>query len=336
MTANKTDIVVDFCFGAFNAIASSAIKEGCLYFAKDTKELIADVGGSRIGFNGLLIRNTLAEVNAIPNIDKTKLYYVIADNAIYGFSGNSINKVFQSTSDILAEVDSRISIAVSSAMHFKGSLANEAAIKALSNPSQGDMYNALDTGANWAYDGENWDKLSETFDLTVFYTKTESDNKFATKTSLNNYYTKTAADNKFITQNSLNDYYTKTEADDKYLTEHQSLANYYTKGESDSKYLTEHQSLANYYNKTEIDNKFATDVDLSNYYTKTEADSEFISNSTLNSYYTKTESDSRYLTEHQSLTDYYTKAQMENKAEEIAMGMFEDLLEDLNTAAEDL
>lgn len=69
-------------------------------------------------------------------------------------------------------------------------------------------------------------------------------------------------------------YYTKTEIDNKgYLTEHQSLANYYTSAQTDTKianaiasetartestYLKEHQSLDNYYTSAQTDTKIAT------------------------------------------------------------------------------
>lgn len=65
-------------------------------------------------------------------------------------------------------------------------------------------------------------------------------------------------------------YYTKTESNDRfqpignYLTEHQSLANYYTIDEVQANfqpkgnYLTEHQSLANYYTKQECDDRFGS------------------------------------------------------------------------------
>ena len=39
----------------------------------------------------------------------------------------------------------------------------------------GDVWNVLDTGANYAWTGSYWDKLSETIDLTGYVTKEEYD-----------------------------------------------------------------------------------------------------------------------------------------------------------------
>lgn len=68
---------------------------------------------------------------------------------------------------------------LTAAMHFKGSVASVSALPA--NAEQGDMYNVTDTGANYAFDGTNWDKLSENVDLSGFYTKQQADAKFLTE-----------------------------------------------------------------------------------------------------------------------------------------------------------
>lgn len=46
-------------------------------------------------------------------------------------------------------------------MILKGELANEAAIKAISNPTKGDTYKAVDTGHYWCYDGSLWNDIGE-------------------------------------------------------------------------------------------------------------------------------------------------------------------------------
>lgn len=55
-----------------------------------------------------------------------------------------------------------------------------------------------------------------TVDLSNYYTKTQSDARYALASALSNYYTKTEADNKYALSSSLANYYTKTEADNKY------------------------------------------------------------------------------------------------------------------------
>ena len=44
---------------------------------------------------------------------------------------------------------------------LKGEKENEAAIKAISNPTRGDTYKSLDTGHYWCYDGTQWNDIGE-------------------------------------------------------------------------------------------------------------------------------------------------------------------------------
>lgn len=76
-----------------------------------------------------------------------------------------------------AEVDAK----VSSALIFKGSVATYDDLPTDGNVT-GDMWNVLDTGANYAWTGEAWDKLSETVDLTPYLTKSDAANTYLKKT----------------------------------------------------------------------------------------------------------------------------------------------------------
>ena len=76
-----------------------------------------------------------------------------------------------------AEVDAK----VSSALIFKGSVATYDDLPTDGNVT-GDMWNVLDTGANYAWTGESWDKLSETIDLTPYLTKSDAANTYLKKT----------------------------------------------------------------------------------------------------------------------------------------------------------
>lgn len=52
---------------------------------------------------------------------------------------------------------------------IKGNVANYEALLELQNNAVGDVYNVLDTGANYVYTDEDmWDKLSETIDISNF------------------------------------------------------------------------------------------------------------------------------------------------------------------------
>mgnify|MGYP005796716143 CR=1 FL=1 len=57
----------------------------------------------------------------------------------------------------------------------KGSVANYEALMDIENKNVGDVYNLLDTGANYVYTDSGWDKLSETIDFSNYYTKEEID-----------------------------------------------------------------------------------------------------------------------------------------------------------------
>lgn len=76
-----------------------------------------------------------------------------------------------------AEVDAK----VSSALIFKGSVATYDDLPTEGNIT-GDMWNVLDTGANYAWTGEAWDKLSETIDLTPYLTKSDAASTYLKKT----------------------------------------------------------------------------------------------------------------------------------------------------------
>ena len=66
------------------------------------------------------------------------------------------------------EVNSKIA----SVYHVKGSVANYDSLP-MYNRSVGDVWNLLDTGANYVWTESGWDKLSETIDLSGFAQKSE-------------------------------------------------------------------------------------------------------------------------------------------------------------------
>lgn len=93
---------------------------------------------------------------------------------------------------------------IASVMRYKGSVD---LVKNLpTNAEIGDVYNVDSTGANYAYNGNKWDKLSETLDLSSYITKSEIEtikqeivssigsnpnidlSEYVTKADLNDYY----------------------------------------------------------------------------------------------------------------------------------------------------
>ena len=104
----------------------------------------------------------------------------------------------------------------------------------------------------------------------------------STEIDLSNYYTKTESDNKYLLSSELNNYYNKTETDEKYAlkTEIPVTSSFITKDVSD---------LNNYYNKSDSDNKYALKTEIpitSSFITKDVSD--------LNNYYNKSDSDEKY------------------------------------------
>ena len=79
----------------------------------------------------------------------------------------------------LEEVEAK----VSSVYRFRGSVATYNDLPTEGNV-QGDVWNVEDTGANYAWDGTKWDKLSETIDLTPYLTKEDAADTYATITTV--------------------------------------------------------------------------------------------------------------------------------------------------------
>lgn len=104
----------------------------------------------------------------IANLQSTK-----ADKATT-LAGYGITDAYTKT-----EVDAK----VSSVYRFRGSVATYADLPTTGQVG-GDVWNVEDTGANYAWSGTEWDKLSETVDLTPYLTKTEASSTYATQSAL--------------------------------------------------------------------------------------------------------------------------------------------------------
>ena len=97
-----------------------------------------------------------------------------------------------------AEIDAKLS----SVYKFKGSVANVDALPA--GAVIGDTYNVEDTGANYAWDGSKWDKLSDTIDLTGYATEEYvDDNMFAIMDYIDDEIKPLKTDNKNLYNNQL-------------------------------------------------------------------------------------------------------------------------------------
>lgn len=79
------------------------------------------------------------------------------------------------------ETEDAIDAKTSAMFRYKGQVETVAELP-IENNHVGDVWNVVETGANYAWDGTEWDKLSETIDLSGYYKKTETDTLLNKKT----------------------------------------------------------------------------------------------------------------------------------------------------------
>lgn len=96
-----------------------------------------------------------------------------------------------------------------SLLTFKGSVQNYDSLP--NDPEIGDVWNVEETGANYAWTGEEWDKLSETVDLSGYLTKDEATAQYATLTLLETKANKATT----LSGYNIEDAYNKEEVDTK-------------------------------------------------------------------------------------------------------------------------
>ena len=95
--------------------------------------------------------------------------------------------LYQALEDIKQQIEDAISEQINTSFNYKGDVNSVADLP--ETAEKGDCYNVLDTGADYLFNGEKWDKLSETYDFTNFASKEEVENLKSL------YYTKTEIDN---------------------------------------------------------------------------------------------------------------------------------------------
>lgn len=100
--------------------------------------------------------------------------YTANDELITKGNLNDAVSVKANSADVYtkAEIDSKLT----ASMHFKGTKNTYNDLPKTDN-AVGDMWNILTTGDNYAWDGSNWDKLSETIDLSIYALKTDLENE---------------------------------------------------------------------------------------------------------------------------------------------------------------
>lgn len=143
--------------------------------------------------------------NDYTNDDKTKLAGIAAGaevnvNADWNAESGDAQILNKPTIITEEQVDQKINAAIGSVYRVKGSVANYNALPA-ENVSIGDVYNLEDTGANYVATSTtpDWDKLSETVDLSGYLTKTDAASTYQPK---GNYLT--SVPEEYVTETELN------------------------------------------------------------------------------------------------------------------------------------
>lgn len=143
--------------------------------------------------------------NDYTNDDKTKLAGIAAGaevnvNADWNAESGDAQILNKPTIITEEQVDQKINAAIGSVYKVKGSVANYNALPT-KDVSIGDVYNLEDTGANYVATSTtpDWDKLSETVDLSGYLTKTDAASTYQPK---GNYLT--SVPEEYVTETELN------------------------------------------------------------------------------------------------------------------------------------
>jgi len=140
-----------------------------------------DSQGNQTTYNVSDLDNTVEDVR----IDGVSI--VASKVANFGTMAGETASNYYTKTDVYnkSEIDGKLS----AGMHYKGTVASYENLPA-SGQVIGDLYNVTDTGANYAWNGTTWDKMSENIDLSGYVPTSRTINGKALNTNI----TLTAAD----------------------------------------------------------------------------------------------------------------------------------------------
>lgn len=288
--------------------------------------------------NGTYVVNRAYSDHRGNNIYNT---YVSNNNLIANYyDKTSMNTLLNAKMDTSTALDtfytkSQVDTKLANVYKIKGSVATADRLPVLGNTA-GDVYNVVDSGINYVWNGTEWDPLGGIFDTSSMATKSYVDGQITivqsnidsleqnTITALNSRYTKS-------------DTYSKLEVNNLF-TSH--LANYYNQTEINNIVNTLNGSIADrankadVYTKTQIDNTVDTinntislKANSADVYTKSSIDTTISGiNTTLaskadaNTVYTKTEIDNM-IPEDINMSNYYTKDEVDDEISDTITGL---------------
>lgn len=102
-------------------------------------------------------------------------YATTASLADYATNASLADVVREADLDDYATNDDldNLKTSLATVYHYRGSVADLAALEAIENPEVGDVYNLADTGMNAGWTGEVWDYFGSVVDLTDYLTENE-------------------------------------------------------------------------------------------------------------------------------------------------------------------
>lgn len=131
-------------------------------FSESEQELIKVNGGDTLTVQ-LVCNDDTASAVYYTGSSVLSLLQRKVDGEVVAGDTKTFNEVVEDISDIRKDIDERFF----GVYKFKGTVPTVADLPATGN-TIGDTYNIAETGSNYAWDGQNWDKLSETLDLTPY------------------------------------------------------------------------------------------------------------------------------------------------------------------------
>lgn len=102
---------------------------------------------------------------------------------VYGKSNTVQPQTVKQYIYIVVSVDTEETTKLTSVFQYRGSVPTFEDLPTEGNIT-GDVWNVDETDVNYVWDGNEWDQLSGSVDLTGYYTKEQADTRFATVTSL--------------------------------------------------------------------------------------------------------------------------------------------------------
>lgn len=185
----------------------------------------------------------------IPLQDKANLDIITTGNASITVNWGNIEGNIKNQKDLIDYLTQQ----VSTLLDYKGTVATYTDLEKIKNAKVGDTYNVTDEGGNYAWSGKEWDKLSDTVDLSGYYTKEDVNGKFAL-------YTTTEALNTTLTAYATTEAMNQAIAGVTVPTKVSQLtndSNFVTETALEAKnYLTEHQPLTGYLKTETADEKY--------------------------------------------------------------------------------